>query len=83
MPGRTQVGGSLLNNIYKTKMKRNKKKLLREAEAFGISFLGDGVTVKRIPLINCIGSSLNLAASVLEINYLLSNMVAGGKKEAP
>jgi len=30
----------------------NKEKLLKNAEVFGLAFLGDGATVKRMPLMN-------------------------------
>ena len=52
-PGRNKAGGELLDlnyEVYKTKMTDMLKK--EEANTYGITFFGDGATVKKSPMIN-------------------------------
>jgi hypothetical protein len=52
IPNRRKIGGELLDLNYQTTYKSNKEKLLKEARVFGLAFLGDGATIKRMPLMN-------------------------------
>jgi len=48
------VGESLLDLNYKSCQRANKKTLLSDAATFGLGLLGDGATIHRMPLINCL-----------------------------
>ena len=69
LPGRNEVSFTLLQIIYQQVLVRGKTSLLSEASVFGLAYLGDSATVKRIPLINVLASSSKNPAGVLEIKY--------------
>ena len=52
IPKRSQIGGSLLDLNFQTKYEHNKENLLKNADVFWLAFLGDGATIKRMPLMN-------------------------------
>ena len=52
----------------------------KEAEIFGLSFLGDGATISRCPLLNILDSSNNIAVDVLEIVDCQGHLAHGNKK---
>ena len=54
VPGRKKVGGPLLDLNYKSIQRANKKTLLSDAATFGLVLMGDGATIHRMPLINCL-----------------------------
>lgn len=81
-PSRTQVSEKLLDLNYETYMNRSKEMLSKDIEIFGISFIGDGATVKRMPLINVLASGAYLHTGVMEIFDATSHMETGGKKDA-
>ena len=54
----------------------------KEAEIFGLLFLGDGATISRFPLLNIIDSAKNIPVSVLEIVDCQVHLAEGNKKEA-
>ena len=82
-PKREAVRTSLLQLSWENNKKRTREKLLREAEVFGISFLGDGATLKKMPLVNFLASGVHQPASVLEIADASGLLQTGGKKDAP
>ena len=55
-PSRQLVAGDLLDINFEKCIARMHEALQREADTFGLTFLGDGATVRRLPLINVIGS---------------------------
>jgi hypothetical protein len=59
------VGGSLLDLNFKRKEEENLAKLRDGADVFGLCFLGDGATVKRMPLFNVLGANANTPPVVL------------------
>ena len=64
IPNPKKIGGELLDLNYQTTYKSNKEKLLNEARVFGLAFLGDGATIKRMPLMNVLAMPLmNVLAS--------------------
>ena len=79
IPKRKQIGGPLLDLNYQKKYNDNKTNLLKGADVFGLSFLGDGATVKRMPLMNilaaCADSSHHCPNSRLNQSF-----AAGGKE---
>ena len=48
-------------------MKRNLAMIKKEADIFGLLFLGDGVTISRCPFLNILVSVNNIPVSVLEM----------------
>ena len=59
-PKRHRVTGKLLNINYDECCRRNEKELKEEVDTFGLSFLGDGAMIKKIPFINIIGVGATL-----------------------
>ena len=66
-PGRNLVGGELLDINYEKCVSRTNERLAKEADTFGLAFIGDGATVKKMPLLNIIASSVTIPVAVLEI----------------
>ena len=60
---------------------RTKEIVANDADLFGICLLGDGATVRGMPLMNVIVSTPN-ANSILDIIDCTDHMEAGGKKDA-
>jgi len=81
-PGRKRVAGDLLDLNYESYIDKNMKLLMNEANVFGISFFGDGATVKRMPLLNILASGINNLSTCLEIVDCTGHLEVGGKKDA-
>ena len=81
-PGRNQVSGELLDINYESYMERNKKKLTEDIEIFGLTFYGDGATVRKMPLINILASGGHLHTAVMEIVDATEQVQNSGKKDA-
>lgn len=81
-PSRNVVAGSLLELSYKANWEENKEILLAEAEMFGISLLGDGATIGKMPLMNVLAMSGDNPPIVAGIHDCTDHMAAGGKKDA-
>lgn len=81
-PGRNQVATELLDCNYETYMKSTNESLLKDINIFGLSFYGDGATVRRMPLLNIMASGGYVHTAVLEIVDCTSHMEKGGKKDA-
>ena len=79
---RRKIGGELLDLNYDTTYKSNKEKLLKEARVFGLAFLGDGATIKRMPLMNVLSMTATVSPMTIAIQNCLSHMEEGGKKDA-
>jgi hypothetical protein len=82
VPPRRRIATDLLEINYDTYMKKNKEQLLNDINVFGLSFYGDGATVKKMPLINVLASGAYLQTALLEIVDATSHMEKGGKKDA-
>ena len=83
VPGRKKLAGPLLRTNYNTTVKANKSILLKDPDTWGISWMGDGATVKRMPLINCLGMSGDSPPIVVGVSDCTDHMASGGKKDAP
>ena len=66
---------------YDSCYRLNKTALLKGAQIFGLTFLGDGATIKRAPLINCLAMCGNSPPVVVAIDDCSEHMVDGGKKD--
>ena len=53
----------------------------REAEIFGLFFLGDGAKIPRCPLLNILDSVKNIPVAVLEIVDCQGHLADGNKKD--
>ena len=82
IPKRKQIGGSLLDLNFQTKYNDNKANLLKGADVFGLSFLGDGATVKRMPLMNILASCADNPPITVSIQDCTKHLQQGGKKDA-
>jgi hypothetical protein len=82
VPPHHHIATDLLEINYETYMKKNKEQLLNDINVFGLSFYGDGATVKKMPLINVLESGAYLQTALLEIVDAISHMEKGGKKDA-
>ena len=63
-------------------MASNKDALLKEAPTFGLAWIGDGATVKRMPLVNILAMCGEVPPTVIAINDCTDHMAEGGKKDA-
>ena len=52
----------------------------KEADIFGLLFLGDGATISRCPLLNILASAKNIPVAVLEIVYFQGHLARVNKK---
>ena len=66
-PSRQLVAGDLMDINFDKCIARMEDALKKEADTFGLTFLGDGATVRRLPLINVLASSISLPVAPLEI----------------
>ena len=80
-PSRNQVGGKFLQLQYDKRCKYNDQQLLKEAETYGMCFFGDGATIKKMPLLNILGSC-GAFTTCLDIVDCTAHMAEGGKKDA-
>jgi len=83
VPGQKKVGGSLLDLNYKSCQRANKKTLLSDAATFGLVLLGDGATIHRMPLFNCLAMCGDCPPVVLSINDCTEPLQQGEKKMDP
>ena len=54
----------------------------KEAEIFGLLFLGDGATISRCTLLNILSSENNIPVAVLEIADFRSHQADSNKKDS-
>jgi hypothetical protein len=81
-PNRKLVGGRLLAVNFKEYHDRILERLALQAGFFGLSLLGDGATVKRMPLVNMLDAGVHEPAGVLEISECTGHIQGGGKKDS-
>ena len=81
-PNRKAVSGELLDLNHERCINQNTELLLMEADVFGTAYLGDGATIRRMPFLNILGSSVSNPVSVIEIVDCHDHLAEGGKKDA-
>jgi hypothetical protein len=81
-PGRKDLGKSLLDINYRNIVEHNKEMLCRESDVFGLSWLSDGATIGRTPLINVLGLCADTPPTCVAIKDCSGHMSEGGKKDA-
>jgi hypothetical protein len=82
LPSRNQIATDLLDTNYDAYVQRSKDQLIKDIDIFGLSFYGDGATVKKMPLINVLCSGAYLHTAVMEIHDATAHKEVGGKKYA-
>ena len=81
-PNRNLISKELLGVIHEENMKRNLTMIKKEADIFGLLFLGDRATISRCPLLNILCSAKNIPVAVLEIVDFQGHLSLGNKKDA-
>ena len=81
-PNRNLVAGKLLDLNYEIYQTQTREMLLKEADIYGITFFGDGATIKKSPLINILASSIHEPAGCLSIVDCTGHLAADGTKDA-
>lgn len=81
-PGRNRVAGDLLDLNYKIYTQGMMEKLMKEANVYGLSFFGDGATIRKSPLINILASSVHLPVGCLRIVDCTGHLESDGRKDA-
>ena len=83
IPNRKRVGKALLDLNFENCQRKNKITLLRDVDVMGLTLLGDGATIHRMPIVNCLGLCADHPPTVLSIDDCTEHMASGGKKDAP
>ena len=81
-PNRNLISRELLDVIHEQNMKRNLAMIRKEADIFGLLFLGYGATISRFPLLNILASAKYIPVDVLEIFDCQGHLARGYKKDA-
>jgi hypothetical protein len=81
-PNRNLVAGTLLDLNYDIYRNQTIEMLLKDADVYGITFFGDGATVRKSPLINILASSVHERAGCLSIVDCTGHLQADGRKDA-
>ena len=79
-PNRKLISKELLAVIHEQNKKRILAMIKKEADIFGLLFLGDGSTILRCPLLNILASAKNIPVAVLEIIDCQGHLADGNKK---
>ncbi len=74
--------GELLQLNFENTYDRNKMAIMKDAVTFGIAWLGDGATIKRMPLLNMLALCGEEPPVVISIFDCSEHMSEGGKKDA-
>ncbi len=71
--------GELLSLNFQATYEKNVAAILKDAYVFGLSWLGDGTTIKRTPLLNMLVMCGNSPPTVMSIFNCTEHMSTGGK----
>lgn len=82
IPSRKKIGGELLDINYTNCIDTNKETLMADAPTFGLSWLSDGATISRMPLINTLAMCSNIPPTCAAIHDCSDHIAEGGKKDA-
>jgi hypothetical protein len=81
-PYRKKMTGNLLDGLYQSAYSKEIESLLKQSKQFGVALFGDGATIKKVPLMNFLGSSPNNPVALLKIVDCTNEMASGGNKNA-
>jgi hypothetical protein len=82
VPNCKKVDGELLDINYENTYSLNKAELIKEANMFGFSQMGDGATIHKMPLMNILALNGTTAPRTVLIHDCTKHMEEGGKKDA-
>ena len=82
IPNRKQIGGELLNLNYISCTDQNLVIIEKDAMIFGITWMSDGATISRMPLVNTLVVCGDVPPTVVDIHDCTDHMAEGGKKDA-
>ena len=77
-----KLSGNLLDINYQAIYDSNKRLTTENANVFGLSWIGDSATIKRMPLLNMLAMCGSKPPAVIAILDCTGHMVDGGKKDA-
>ncbi len=80
-PTRKLIGGKYLDAIHEINWKEQMKSLLSEANIFGITLIGDGATIKTVPLLNVLAAGVNNPFALIHIADCTNHLAMGGMKD--
>ena len=83
IPGRHKIGGELLKLNFDQCSAANMASIIKEALLTGMTFLGNGATITKMPLINVIVMAGDCLPVITCIHDCVEHMQAGGKKDTP
>ena len=81
-PDRVIIGGALLDANYNTVRASNEKKLTQNSDITGLQAMGDGATIRKMPLFNVLASTHGTPPVVLAVHDCSKHLAHGGKKDA-
>ena len=81
-PNRNLVAGKLLDLNYDIYKNQTMENLLKEADIYGLTFFGDGATIKKSPFMNILASSIHEPAGCLSIVDCSGHLASDGTKDA-
>ena len=61
---------------------KNKKQLSENSDVFGSQTMGDGTTIKKMPLFNVLAATYGCETIVSVVHDVSEHLAAGGKKDA-
>ena len=82
LPNRKLISKELLDVIHEQNKKRNLAMIKKEADIFGLLFLGYGATISRCPFLNILDSVKNIPVAVFEIVDCQGHLARDNKKYA-
>ncbi len=77
-----KLSGDLLDINFQAIYNRNKRLTTENANVFGLSWIGDGATIKRMPLLNMLAMCGSKPPAVIVILDCTGHMVDSGKKDS-
>ncbi len=81
-PSRKRISGELLDKIFDQVQSDGKDLLLKDGKLYGMALIGDGATIKKMPLFNVLVSSPSNPVYVADIISATSNYEKGIRKDA-
>ncbi len=75
-----KLSGDLLDINFQAIYDSNKRLTTENANVFGLSWIGDGATIKTMPLLNMLAMCGSMPPAVIAILDCTGHMVDGGKK---
>ncbi len=81
-PDANMVRGELLERNFESYQAKQMEQLKKDQDVFGLALYGDCATIKRMPLMNILASSINNPTILLEVVNATDQLEDGGKKDA-